>query len=516
MRLTLRLSLLTAFLVGAFFLIGCEDQIPKPNDLDKVEGAPEVPRNLKTSVGDGTVTITWEVSDPSKIERYMIYRALETSQEFDLHDSTTSLSYTDAGLNNSSLYAYQVAAVGDNGLEGKKSSSVTATPNIYSVVINEDSRFTNSARVSVSFAAPVATQYVTLSNEPNFLSSQWVNFSGARQWELTSGDGVKRVYARFRDASGAVVSGSFSDEITLDTRAEITSLTENSNGATLEVGDQVRFTMNCGEVDGTAEIEIAGVTSIPMYDVLNGGATADGIYEAIFTVPEGIDVNKASITGSFTDAAGNNAPQYRGQSTITIANPPAAVQVTAFTISEDVIELNWTRSNASDFQSYQIFRSNTSSVTTSSELVRTETSSSASTYRDSELDPGTQYYYAVYTVDASGLRTRSNIVNATTKANENPAAVSLFITNDDSTSVTLGWTRNDDTDFQEYRVYRSSTTPVPTASTANLIHISTSRESLSFTDTNIDAGQRFYYVVVVFDRFGAKSSNSNEVRGPVL
>lgn len=505
--------ILTTLVLGTLFAVtafvgGCTDQIAEPVRTNEVAGAPEVPRNLATTVGDGTVILSWEVSAPARISRYLIYRGDTTFAAPELIDSTTSLSYTDTGLRNTLRYIYQVTAIGTNGMESDFSRAVSATPNIYTVSISDNSRFTDSRQVTVSFAAPAGTRLVLLANDEQFSGAQWSNFSASRSWELTSGDGVKTVYARFRDAEGNEVAETASDEIILDTRAEIISMTEDSQGETLSAGDVIEFSMNTGEAEGTASVEINNVATVTLLE------SGDGVYSGTYTIPGGIDVVDATVTGNFTDAAGNRASELTLTSFVNIANPPEAAQLSAFVVSEESIELSWTRSSAPDFQGYQVFRSETAAVNTSSLLIRTETSAANTTFRDSDLEPGKDYYYIVYTIDRTGLRTASNTVKSTTKINEVPSAVVLFKSDEDSTSVRIGWTLNSDSDFASYHVYRSVTTPVQTTGATNLIGVVTGQSTNSFTDENITVGQQFYYVVVVFDKYGARSANSNEVRGP--
>ena len=509
-RISMLLAL-AALLGVAILACGCTDEIPKPVQTDEIEGAPEVPRNLTTSVADGRVLLSWEVSEPAKISRYMIYRGDTTFAAPVLIDSSTTTSFNDTGLRNSLRYIYLVTAIGTNGLESDFSRAVSATPNIYSVLINQNAEFTNSRNVTVSFAAPAGTRLVMVANDANFSGAQWIGYTPAISWQLNTDDGVQEVFARFNDAEGNDVIGTSSDDIILDTRAAIVSLTENSQGATLNVGDKVTFVMNTGEPNGNASVEIEGVTSLPL---IESTVSNVGIYSAEYTIPGGIDVVDAVITGNFRDAAGNDAPALILTSFINIANPPAAAQLTGFAISEEEIELSWTRTIAQDFQSYQIFRSETATVNSSSLLIRTETSAANTSFRDADLDPGKDYYYVVYTVDRTGLKTASNSVRLTTIANVAPTAVSLFKSDEDTLSVTLGWTVNTDEDFESYHVYRSVTTPVSTTGTTNLVGVITSQGANSFTDGNINVGQQFYYVVVVFDKFGARSANSNEVRGP--
>jgi fibronectin type 3 domain-containing protein len=596
-------------LVAALVLIGgCSQQTEKPVQSDRVEGAPEIPKNLQTKIGDGEVTLSWEIGDASKISQYLIYRGDTTATLPEVIDSTAGLSYTDMNLRNSLRYVYQVASIGKNSLESKRSSPVSATPNTFSVSIGDGARYTKLVDVALNLAAPAGTRLVMLDNDSQFVDATWQNYSTSRSWRLTPGDGVKHVYARFRDGEGNETSRYYSDEIILDSRANIVSVTENSNGRVLKAGDVVHFAIVADETDGTASVDVSGFGTINLY--LSDAAALPPTYEVDFTIPGAVDVIDGTVTGNFTDAAGNRAASRAALTYLNVANPPlpsqlssfavseaemsiswtkssatdfasymlfrstsagvdstatlvktetnfnttsyndtdlkvgvtyfyalytvdrsalmaksnviaaqtannppAAVALAAFVVSESEVELDWSRSTVADFASYQLFRSDSVNVTTASTLLQTQTSSTTTTYRDTDRKPATDYYYAVFTVDKAGLASKSNIVKATTAANQPPKAVTLFITKQDSTSVTLGWTKNDDKDFDSYRIYRSVGSPVGT-SNANLTGAVATQSTTEYNDRNIEKGEKFYFVVIVYDKYGTASVVSNEVHGP--
>jgi hypothetical protein len=418
------------------------------------------------------------------------------------------------------------------------------------------------------------------------------------------------VYARFRDGDGSENVGFIRDDITLDTRASIASVTENSGGRTLEAGDTLHLTLDGGEIGGTASVDLAGLNTVNLFDDTPASPTPDGIYEADFVIPGGVSVINGTITGNFTDAAGNkaqartaltfvsiaNVPQpvqlssfpvsetemeldwtkssagdfasyllfrstgssvdssstlvntqtsssttsfrdtdvktgitYRyalytvvksglmAKSNVivaqTVSNPPAPVTLTAFVVSESEVELDWSKSTATDFASYQLFRSDSANVTNASSLLQTQTAATTTSFRDTDRKPSTDAYYAIYTVDRAGLTSKSNVVKATTFANQAPKPVQLFVTHQDSTDVTLSWTANDDKDFASYRVFRSVSSGVGT-NAANLAGTVTSQTTTQFVDSNIVKGLKFFYIVVVFDKWGTPSAVSNEVSGP--
>ena len=61
--------------------------------------------------------------------------------------------------------------------------------------------------------------------------------------------------------------------------------------------------------------------------------------------------------------------------------------------------LNWTESTVHDFAKYQLYRSETPTVTTSATLVVDIDESSVTSFRDTKLESDTQYYYRIFVVD---------------------------------------------------------------------------------------------------------------------
>lgn len=501
------LLLLLALLVG-----GCSDQIADPVKTDVVTGAPEVPHNIRTLVGDGVVELSWEVSSPGAAKMFFIYRSDTSATTPTAIDSTNVLTYSDNSARNGVRYLYQIATLGTNGLVSKLSGPVVASPGLYSIVIANGKKYSASATVTVSSAAPAGTRYMLLTNDTLSSDGDWLSLSGDRSWELTSDDGVKTVFAKFRDFDGNATFEYYSDDIILDTKAIIDSVTENSHGATLAAGDILHIALYAEEAGGKASVQLSGVGTLGLFDDgTRGDVTGDdGVYELDYHIPGTVDVGDATISGQFTDAAGNQAESKSSSTQVNIANPPLPAELTSYVVSESEIELIWTRSDASDFASYLLFRSESANVDTSSILIQNEATVSNNRYGDQNLDPGKNYYYVVYTQDRSGLKAKSNVVKATTKTNEAPTTVQLFISSVGSTSVALGWTKNDDTDFASYNVYRSTSAGVQRTA-ANLKGVVTSQSSSSFNDNDVKAGTTYHYIVVVYDKYGAYSTSSNEV-----
>jgi fibronectin type 3 domain-containing protein len=494
--------------------IACDREIPSDFDLDEFPEAPAPPTNLRIQVGDNVLDLSWEVGNASAIEKYFIYRTNNAQDTLALYDSSTTTGYADEGVQNGIRYLYQVSALSTQDVEGNRSAITSAVPGIFSLTINNDAEYTSSRDVSANPTAPDGTSHIMLSNSEDFASSKWLNYSNSVSWQLTDGDGEKTVYARFKDSEGNQTTESFSDNITLDTRAEIDTFYISGSETVFEPGDKMHFAMDAGETGGNATVEIADVATLNLFDNgSNGDAIAgNGIYEFDYIIPPNTEVLNSSVTASFTDRADNQAPQYILPDLIQIASPPEAPELSAVGSKEDQIELAWISSSIPDFKRYRIYRSESSTVDEGSELVTTITDQNAESYTDEELDPNTRYYYRLFIYDNSGLSAGSNTVNRTTSANVDPMPVSLAMEVRDSVTFRLTWTQNDDTDFESYRIYRSTSSGVSN-SPENLLVIENSQGATTFTDDAVEFGNTYYYKVYVFDRFGA-SAGSNEVFAP--
>jgi len=96
--------------------------------------------------------------------------------------------------------------------------------------------------------------------------------------------------------------------------------------------------------------------------------------------------------------------------------PPAVTLHTATAVDSVAATLSWDASEAHDFAFYRLYRDVISTVTTSSTLVVEMDDESFTSYRDQDLEPGTQYYYRVFVVDDAddAKATGSNTVSVET------------------------------------------------------------------------------------------------------
>lgn len=126
--------------------------------------------------------------------------------------------------------------------------TVNDAPPVGSISINDGAQYASAIAVTLKLSAADSGSAVTQMQFSNN-NSTWSTaetYATSKAWNVTSGDGAKTVYVKFKDSMGHW-SGAFSDTITLDTTAPVIVITSPADGATVSSPDlTVEYT-----VDGT-------------------------------------------------------------------------------------------------------------------------------------------------------------------------------------------------------------------------------------------------------------------------
>ncbi len=501
-------KLLSIIVLGALAVnFGCSRNIPDPVSPPITDVVPETPFDLAVTIGDGTVALSWSIADPLSELIYRIYVSDSTATEYSLVRETIELSYTVGNLRNGHIYFFKVSSVNGDGFEGYKSNSVSAVPNLYGIIINNGDNFTDRRDVTLTLTAPDNTSLMQISDDSTFPGSQWESFSPSRAFHLTSGDGIKVVYCRFRDASDMRTSGHFNDTITLDTQSFIDSLRFTPAGVPLSPGAAVHFRLYVGETGGEGAVTIGD--NILILILLDNGErgdalAGDGIYELDYTIDTSLDFENQIVYGDFIDPAGNTAARVQANVTMTVRRPPDAVTIYSINAPDgffDRLQIAWSASSAPDFAQYRIYRDTSAGVDSSDFLVRTITSSGTVTTIDTGLTENTRYYYRVYVMDNTGLWTGSNEADGLTWQNLPPDPVELYppvATPGRHDRLELSWSESNDNDFLRYELYRSYDPAVDSLDILLLI----SDSQRTFIDTGLAADSIYYYGVLTRDMAG--------------
>ncbi|MEW6413420.1 MAG: fibronectin type III domain-containing protein [Candidatus Zixiibacteriota bacterium] len=402
------LPLLAVLVVG---IGGCDRTIESKDPVRSVPEATPVPYDVEVFINTETVDLQWKVSDSSNIARYRIYVADIEPVDFRIHDSSSNTSATLSNLVINRLYYFKIASVSREGIEGESSIALPLTLGRSSITINSDAEFTNSRSVRIQVNTSATAAQVILSEEADFSGSEFVAFAPERTYTLSEGDGAKTVYARLVYADGSESSEVLSDDIILDTRAEISSVFYAPTGSVFSAGQTITFGLDAGELSGRATVSFTGVSGLRLYDDgTDGDDTADdGVYHGQYVVPVGSNLFEAVVTGNFTDAAGNSAVAVRGEQLLSINTPPDAVEI-VLVAGVDSVRFQWTRSEEDDFASYQIYSAANSSVDLADTRVAIINAVEPPSPWYAVAAPAVNTYYRVYVFDQHGASTGSNVV----------------------------------------------------------------------------------------------------------
>jgi fibronectin type 3 domain-containing protein len=258
--------------------------------------SPGIPTGVSAiALSSSSIRISWSSPSNSSFDRptgYYIYRSTSASGTFPYLTYTSSLSYTDTGLDASTIYYYCVKATNDNG-DGSASSIVNATT-------------MNSSGGGTS--VPAAPTGVTATRNP--AGSTTVRVS----WNSVSGATSYKVYYSFFGSGSGTLQGSptttsfdSTNNITTETHyfrvSAVNSAGEGSPSSWVPVGPVAPASFNLSVKNSSSQsIEI---------QVWLEGHTEMGISMPIRTW----DTLGASGTYTFTSlSAGNYRVQVRTKS----------------------------------------------------------------------------------------------------------------------------------------------------------------------------------------------------------
>ncbi|MGE0083604.1 MAG: tandem-95 repeat protein [Desulfococcaceae bacterium] len=237
------------------------------------------PVPLEVIYTDGTVTVKWEPSlhgkNPDAGEKY--YCVFNTDSAFAVSKRTaprnrpvTVRTVTETGLtgDNADFHCH-VAAVDARGQIGETRSVAFRTDTV--APLNPKisvQATTKESTVPLSLAAAGAAE-VYLSNITYGQGGQWESWTPQRAWKLTDGDGMKKIYGRFRDRAGNTVNAFATTEKIPDfdpaTQHKITVITGSGGSADpsgeviVNSGDDLTISVKPDAGYGTDQVTVDGI-----------------------------------------------------------------------------------------------------------------------------------------------------------------------------------------------------------------------------------------------------------------
>lgn len=236
--------------------------------------------------------------------------------------------------------------------------------------------------------------------------------------------------------------------------------------------------------------------------------TSGGPYTQIAapTAPGYTDTGLTNGTSYFyvvsaLNAAGESANSSQASATPVSSAPPPAIPATptslAATAGNQQVSLTWTASSGAT--SYHVKR-----ATTSGGPYAQVAAPATANYTNTGLTNGTQYFYVVSALNASGESANSNQASATPVSSTPPPSIPTTPTSLAATAgnqqVSLTWTAS--SGATSYHVKRATTSGGPYTQVA-------APSGASYTNTGLTNGTTYYYVVSALNASG-ESANSSQ------
>jgi len=167
------------------------------------------------------------------------------------------------------------------------------------------------------------------------------------------------------------------------------------------------------ELDGRAYVLLSRTDSVKLYDDGTSGdiIADDGIYMVDYYLTDDMVLLDTSLTGHFIDAAGNYASKSSDSIVAYVNLPPGAIILAGVLSEAETVSLTWSQSNATDFESYRIYRNNSVMADPPSQtlMIAYINDYNTTTFNDYLPETGT-YHYVIYVYDCGGAKTGSNEV----------------------------------------------------------------------------------------------------------
>ncbi len=187
---------------------------------------------------------------------------------------------------------------------------------------------------------------------------------------------------------------------------------------------------------------------------------------------------------------------------------PSAPSGLVATSGDNQVDLSWDANTESDLTGYNVYRSTSSFQEIANATQVNDGLVEDSSYTDSGLTNGTEYFYRVTAVDDAGNESGLSGESSAIPEDQPPASpTGLQATGYDS-QVGLGWDANTEEDLAGYNVYRA-TSSFEEIANATKINDSLVGESV-YGDTTVTNDTMYFYRVTAVDTSGNESAVSNE------
>jgi hypothetical protein len=177
---------------------------------------PGAPTGVTANAGNGQAIVSFTAPAGNGGSSITGYTVTSTPGNITATGSASPITIT--GLTNYTTYTFTVTAANAAGTGAASSPSNSVTPMVPPIIINNGNLYTKTPTVSlaITFPGAVSMQF----NTTGKTWTAWSKYVTSKSLMLPAGDGLKTISIRFKDSKG-VISGIFTDTITLDTKAPV-------------------------------------------------------------------------------------------------------------------------------------------------------------------------------------------------------------------------------------------------------------------------------------------------------
>ncbi len=465
---------------------------------------------------DSVVSLDWDDNAEADFNHYNIYRSATSGGPYQkINTAPVTISdYEDTGLVLGTTYYYVVTAVDATGNESPYSTEVAhttaeETPPSFDDAQAAPALAREGTAVTLTFTASeslAANPTVTVNGQAaSFQSQSDTAYTYQYTVSASEAEGPADIVITGTSAGGVEGTASVTGVFQVDRTAPGAAMTAPT-GSTSQTVVTVAATGQDPESNGYA----SGVAAIEVFWNRNGGAyTSLGRFESD-TVNTSFDAQATGGAGTYgfyavaSDRAGNTSPPPDApQVSVTIDNTPplflgvaaeprrakGGMEVTVrLTASEALSELT------------VLIHDSPTSQTDLQDLLYTFV------YPVDAADPDGDAPIIVYGRDREGNASTTTVTAQLTIDNTAPAVPGAIQATAGENQVTLSWEAAMEADFDQYEVSRGSAAggPFTSVSPAGLAET-------TFTDTGLENGQTYYYVLRAVDTLGNTSADSASV-----
>jgi glucose/arabinose dehydrogenase/fibronectin type 3 domain-containing protein/uncharacterized protein (DUF2249 family) len=520
------------------------------------DAPPSAPTGLTAVSGDGEVALTWDPHGEADVVGFDLYRS--TSLPVDtsvvpINGATliTGTSHTDTTVVNGTEYFFTVVAVDGSAQESTPAVSVSATPAVPACAapLAGDAVLCLESDVGISESSGAVLQWAdqstranhlealgnpTLGTTPSYLpaisldgtgdvlerlavdgitglpsgSADRTMFSVVKYDGVSSYAGAAYGDGAINQAFGLIVAGSGgmlavqgwgtgNDVVSFEPGTGAGWVTQSA----VVSGNSLTHFKDGNLIDAVdPRVYATDVTTLRVGQEISGGGYADMDIAAVLIYDRALsDIERQQVEDYLHD-------KYLIEGDIPPAVPSGLVAVAG----DGEVGLTWDTHPEADVAGFDVFRSTSSPVDTSETALNGAALVAGTTFTDTAVVNGAEYFYTVVAVDSADQASPPAAeVSAQPVLDLVPGAPSGLSGVAGDGEVVLSWDTHGEADVVGFDVFGSVVSPVDTSGAS--LNGGTLVTGTGYTDVSVTNGTEYFYTVVAVDAGGQVSPGAVEV-----